>query len=140
MRRPVAALGILAALTSAATEAEAQTQGHSGSARNEPFLLVADEVQYDEDLGLTIAKGHVEISQDKQVILADVVTYNKKTDTLTASGHVSLLDPGGDVVFANAAECRRFCGAGVRLHPTHPAPHNLDELRPWYTEAGALPQ
>src|SRR5215469_18475149 len=104
MRRPAAALGILAALTSVATEAEAQTQGHPGSARNEPFLLVADEVQYDEDLGLTIAKGHVEISQDKQVILADVVTYNKKTDTLTASGHVSLLDPSGDVVFANYAE------------------------------------
>jgi len=104
MRCPAAALGILAALTSAATESEAQAPSHGAASRNEPFLLIADEVQYDEDLGLTIAKGHVEISQDKQIILADIVTYNKKTDTLTASGHVSLLDPSGDVVFASYAE------------------------------------
>src|SRR5579864_1009366 len=102
MRHPVAALGILAALTSATTKLEAQ--GQAAPSRNQPFLLVADEVQYDEELGLTIAKGHVEISQDKQIILADAVTYNKKTDTLTASGHVSLLDPSGNVVFANYAE------------------------------------
>ena len=47
--------------------------------------------QYDDQLALTVAKGHVEISQGGEVLLADTVSYNQRTDTVTASGHVSLL-------------------------------------------------
>src|SRR5579864_5139790 len=104
MRHPVAALGILAALTSATTKLEAQ--GQAAPSRNQPFLLVADEVQYDEQLGLTIARGHVEISQGGDVLLADTVSYNQHTDTITASGHVSLLLPSGEVLFSNFMELR----------------------------------
>jgi len=104
MRLPAAALGILAAVLVATPEGEAQAPRRTSVLGNEPFLLVADEVQYDEDLGLTVAKGHVEISQDKQIVLADTVTYNQKTDTLTASGHVSLLEPTGDVLFGDFIE------------------------------------
>ncbi|MBV9967778.1 MAG: LPS-assembly protein LptD [Alphaproteobacteria bacterium] len=74
--------------------------------RNAPVLFQADEVQYDEQLGLTVAKGHVEISQGGQILLADMVSYNQRTDTITASGHVSLLDPSGDIVFADFMELR----------------------------------
>ena len=69
-----------------------------------PYLVTADDVQFDDELGLVIAKGHVEISQNDQVLLADVVTYNQRTDTATASGHVSLLQPSGDIMFADFAE------------------------------------
>ena len=55
---------------------------------------------------LTVAKGHVEISQGGEVLLADVVSYNQRTDTITASGHVSLLMPTGEVVFADFMELR----------------------------------
>ena len=37
--------------------------------RNAPVLFQADEVQYDEQLGLTVAKGHVEISQGSDICL-----------------------------------------------------------------------
>jgi LPS-assembly protein len=63
-------------------------------------------VQYDEQLGLTIARGHVEISQGGDVLLADTVSYNQHTDTITASGHVSLLLPSGEVLFSNFMELR----------------------------------
>jgi len=76
---------------------------HAGDS-NTPALFSADEVQYDQDLGLVVAKGHVEISQRDQILLADTVTYNQRTDTVTASGHVTLLQPGGDIVFADYAE------------------------------------
>lgn len=66
----------------------------------------ADEVQYDSDHSLTIAKGHVEISQGTQILLADVVTYNQRTDTVTASGHVSLMTEDGQVLFADYMELR----------------------------------
>src|SRR5581483_8265140 len=105
MRRLIAAaLGIAAACAVGDAQAQGQTPRRVGPAGGEPFLLIADEVQYDEELGLTVAKGHVEISQLNQIVLADTVTYNQKTDTLTASGHVSLLEPTGDVLFGEFAE------------------------------------
>ncbi len=69
-----------------------------------PVLFSADEVQYDETLGLVVARGNVEISQRDNILLADVVTYNQRTDTITASGHVSLLQPTGDIIFGDFVE------------------------------------
>src|SRR5438309_10437435 len=74
--------------------------------RNAPVVFQADEVQYDEQLGLTVAKGHVEISQGGEILLADTVSYNQRTDTVTASGHVSLLSPTGEIAFADFMELR----------------------------------
>jgi LPS-assembly protein len=73
---------------------------------NAPILFRAEEIQYDEQLALTIARGHVEISQAGQVLLADTVSYNQRTDTVTASGHVSLAQPTGEIVFADFMELR----------------------------------
>ena len=74
--------------------------------KNAPITFQADEVQYDDQLGLTVAKGHVEISQNDEVLLADTVSYNRHTDTVTASGHVSLLMPTGEVMFGDFMELR----------------------------------
>jgi LPS-assembly protein len=74
--------------------------------KNAPITFQADEVEYDDKLALTIAKGHVEISQSGQVLLADQVTYNQRTDTVTASGHVSFILPTGEVMFADFMELR----------------------------------
>ncbi len=71
-----------------------------------PVLVTADELQYDQDLGLVVAKGHVQLSPQDQILLADTVTYNQRTDTVTASGHVSLTQPAGDVAFADYMELR----------------------------------
>src|SRR5207237_7047364 len=77
-----------------------------GADRKQPIVFQADEVAYDDQLALTVAKGHVEISQGGEVLLADTVTYNQRTDTVSASGHVSLLMPTGEVVFADFMELR----------------------------------
>jgi len=69
-----------------------------------PLLFSADELQTDQDLGLVVAKGHVEISQGLRTLLADTVTYNQRTDTVTASGNVSLLEPTGEILFADFME------------------------------------
>src|SRR6266403_2588348 len=74
--------------------------------KNAPVVFQADEVQYDERLALTVAKGHVEISQGGEILLADTVSYNQRTDTITASGHVSLLSPTGEIAFADFMELR----------------------------------
>ncbi|MBT4906267.1 MAG: LPS-assembly protein LptD, partial [Rhodospirillaceae bacterium] len=71
---------------------------------SEPVLLSADEVSYNEDLGIVVASGSVEIAQGDRVVLADRVTYNERENTVSANGHVSLLEPGGEVVFAEYME------------------------------------
>jgi len=89
------------ALIAAAPQAIAQSATRTS---NKPILFQADQVEYDQDLGLTVARGHVELDQADQILLADTVTYNQRTDTVTASGHVSLLQPGGDIVFSDYME------------------------------------
>ncbi len=69
-----------------------------------PVLIAADQITYDENLGIVTASGNVEIAQNDRVLLADSVSYNLKTNVVTASGNISLLDPAGNVIFANFAE------------------------------------
>jgi LPS-assembly protein len=81
-----------------------RTTAAAGGGQQVPVVFRANEVQYDEDLGLVVLKGKVELDQQDQVLLADTVTYNQRTDTATASGHVSLLQPTGEVIFADFLE------------------------------------
>ncbi|SMF83360.1 LPS-assembly protein [Tistlia consotensis] len=99
-RLGLAALAVVACLALGSGRAAAQ----EGIASNEPAAFTADEVNYDDALGVVTARGHVEINQGKRILLADTVTYNLKTQVVTASGNVSLLEPTGDVLFAEYAE------------------------------------
>jgi len=112
----LAAAIVVAALAIALAGAEAGAQitlhGEGKTNKNAPVVFQADEVQYDDQLGLTVAKGHVEISQNDEVLLADTVSYNRHTDTVTASGHVSLLLPTGEVVFGDFMELRDSMNTG----------------------------
>jgi len=88
------------------TAAQERRLGNNGasSIRQSPLLFNANEVQYEQDLSLIVARGNVEISQNDQVLLADTVTYNQRTNTVTASGNVSLMAPSGEMVFAEYME------------------------------------
>ncbi len=71
---------------------------------NTPALITADELTYDEENGLVIAHGNVEIAQSDRVLLADEVTYNINEDIVTAEGNITLVEPSGDTVFADFVE------------------------------------
>lgn len=73
---------------------------------NSPVLLTADEVTYDQQNGLVVASGHVEISQNNKVLLADRVTYTEGTQVVTADGNVSMMDDEGNVIFADHMELK----------------------------------
>ena len=104
--------GVLVMVGAAIPAAAQFTFGGAHEDKNAPILFRADEIQYDEQLALTIARGHVEISQNGQVLLADTVTYNQRTDTVTASGNVSLTQPTGEIVFADFMELRDSMSEG----------------------------
>ncbi len=81
--------------------------------RNAPVYYQADTATYDRDSGLVTLTGHVEIWQDNRVLRADKVTYDRNTDVAAATGHVVILDPSGQVLFADYAELSQGLKDGV---------------------------
>jgi LPS-assembly protein len=104
MRRAIAAAvaGAMAVLVALAGPA-ARAQG-APDAQDGPALLQADEVVYDDAKNLVRARGNVEIARGERVLLTEAVTYNLETDVVRAEGDVTLLEPSGEVVFAERVE------------------------------------
>jgi LPS-assembly protein len=105
VRRRVARAALLGvSLSALSTAVFAADSGKPAAHSGQPVLFSADEVNYDDDFGIVIARGNVEISQGNRTLLADTVSYNQRTDTVTASGHVSMLEDTGEVVSGNYVE------------------------------------
>ena len=85
----------------------------SGQETGLPVLIQADEMTQDQELGNVVARGKVEITQGERVLFADTVSYNQKTNTVTASGNVILLEPSGDTMFAEYVELTESMRDGV---------------------------
>jgi LPS-assembly protein len=69
-----------------------------------PLLITADRMSHDRDLGVITASGNVEISQLDRILLADTISYNERENIVTASGNVSVVEPTGEVLFAEYME------------------------------------
>ncbi len=99
--RAVAVAAALCALFAAFGDAANAQNIDVQALENTPALITADELTYDEENGLVIARGNVEIAQSDRVLLADEVTYNINEDIVTAEGNITLVEPSGDTVFAD---------------------------------------
>lgn len=82
----------------------ASEQEGSSIDRNRPVIFRADQLRNEKKIGIIVAKGNVEFSQGKRTLLADVVTFNQREDIVTAKGNISLLEPTGEVIFADRVE------------------------------------
>lgn len=69
--------------------------------------FAANSVAYDETGQIITAEGDVEISQNGKIVRAQKVIYNLPKDTVEAVGDVVMLEPSGDVHFADRAELER---------------------------------
>ena len=92
------------------TAARAQSQSPSTT---DPAVFSADEVLYDDQLEIVTARGNVEIVQGGRTLLADLISYDRKQDIVTAFGNISLLEPSGDVMFAEKVELSGDLKTGV---------------------------
>ncbi|HET8997554.1 MAG TPA: LPS assembly protein LptD [Acetobacteraceae bacterium] len=72
--------------------------------RNQPVSFTADQVEYDRPNNLVVASGHVEAWQNGHVLRADRIVFNRSTGTAAATGNVVLVEPGGEVLFADYVE------------------------------------
>ena len=82
-------------------------------ARDQPVFYQADSVEYDRDGALVTLTGHVEIWQGERILRADRVTYDRNTGVAAATGNVALLEPDGQVVFAEYAELSEGMKDGI---------------------------
>ena len=71
---------------------------------DQPVLLSADEMTFDEQSGVVTASGNVELAQGARAVRADKITYNRNTGVVTATGNIRLVEPSGEVLFADYAE------------------------------------
>ncbi len=71
-----------------------------------------------------IAKGHVEAWQNGVVLRADEVTFNRQTGEAVARGHITLIQPDGQVMFADYAELDRGFRDGSYGEPRALLPQN----------------
>lgn len=71
---------------------------------DEPALLQADQVTYNQKTKIVTAEGNVEVAQGERILLTDKVTYDLDDDVISATGNVTLLEPSGEVMFAESVE------------------------------------
>ncbi len=71
-------------------------------ARDAPVTFTAEEVEYDQNRALVVARGRVEAWQGNRVVRADEFTYDRNTGVATARGNVQLIEADGQVIFADS--------------------------------------
>ena len=71
-----------------------------------PVTMSADVMGMDENHHIVVAHGHVEVMQGDAIMTADQITYYQDKDLVVAEGNVSMLQPSGDVYFAEKAELK----------------------------------
>jgi len=102
VRRPFSPL--LISLATALPLLAAGLSAHAQQPPEPPVLLTADDLRYDEDLGIITATGNVELARGPRILRADTVSYSERTDVVVATGNVALLEPTGEVIFADYLE------------------------------------
>jgi LPS-assembly protein len=83
------------------------------ASRDQPVSFTSDTVEYDRENSLVIAQGHVEAWQVDHVLRADKITFDRNTGVAAAKGNVVLLEPDGQVLFADYAELTQDMKNGV---------------------------
>ncbi len=106
---------LIAAAASALVLASAFVLGGKSAAAEQqtPVLLQAEQIDYDYVRAIVTARGNVEISDESRTLRADSVTYNQATGIIAADGHVSVIETGGIVAFADHVELTGDLRAGA---------------------------
>ena len=69
-----------------------------------PVSFEADQAVYDDQTEILTATGSVFLRRQDQSVVADKVTWNRKTGQIVATGNVRLVDKEGNQTFTNEVE------------------------------------
>jgi LPS-assembly protein len=107
----LAVLGFAAGATAMAQETTKAEPANTET--GEQAVISADEITYDDTLNSVFATGSVEIAYGERIMLADSVRYDRNEDSVVASGSIVLLEPTGEVIFAEYVELKNELRSGV---------------------------
>lgn len=71
------------------------------SAPGEKLLLSANELVYNRDAEVVTASGEVQIHYNGYRMVAQRVVYNQQTGRVSASGHIEMIEPDGNRIYAD---------------------------------------
>lgn len=106
----LAALAVACALAPAAAAAPAAANKAKAAPKSQAqkpqdkLVIDADELIYDRDKNTVTAKGSVQLFYQGRVLQADRVVYNRATKRVYAEGHAKMTDERGDVVYGSRFE------------------------------------
>lgn len=64
----------------------------------------ADKVRYDSNAEMVFAEGNIVLRHDKQTVRADLLTWNRESGQIVATGNVRFVDDDGNVVYTDKVE------------------------------------
>ena len=87
----------------AAPEAAAQIVAPGGVSvpQDQKMLLAADELIYNNDTGVVVASGGVQIDYGNYKLVADRVEYDQNSGRMQAFGSVEMIEPSGNRIYAD---------------------------------------
>jgi len=87
----------------ATPQVSAQSLGPGGFdiAEDAKMLLAADEMIYNNDTGVVVASGGVQIDYGNYKLVADRVEYDQNTGRMQAFGSVEMVEPTGNRIYAD---------------------------------------
>ena len=104
MTRGIAALAVIVTSLALIPAIPAHSQTFEPPTVEQPVALVADKIVVEAETGLVIAEGSVEVYYGERTLTANRIVYDNNTGKISATGPLTLRDPSGVTVFADAAE------------------------------------
>lgn len=69
-----------------------------------PIAFAADKVEYAQNSEKVTATGNVVLRRDDQSVRSDVVTWDRNTGQILATGNVRMIDENGNQLFTDRVE------------------------------------
>lgn len=99
-----ASLGLSTLALILATTAFTTPSAHAARQGDKNVVLTADTVTKDDINNTVSASGHVELVQGSAMLLAEHIVWNQSSDLVTATGDVKLVDEMGNIYFGDYLE------------------------------------
>ncbi len=90
-------------LLSLAIGSGAAAQTGAGTGRD-PLVFRADRIDFDRERNLVTADGDVELAREGRILRADRIVLDRNTGIARADGDVTLIEPDGEVLYADSVE------------------------------------
>lgn len=92
--------------------------------KNGPVDFSADELTYDREMNLIIARGNVTFTQGNSSLRADHINYDTVDGVVIASGNVEIYTPDGGLMRGNYAKLSGDLKDGLIKKSVTPFPIN----------------